>query len=76
MKPTGLIINPKIVCHVESWLEIGKRIMGGFEVVYVIDLEGFGRFYHEGYITEDDLAKAKEFEESKIHADSGGLKYS
>lgn len=50
--------------------------MNGFEVVYVIDLEGFGRFYHEGYITDDDLAKAKKFEECKIHAHSGGLKYS
>ncbi len=71
MKPTGFILNAKIVKLAdgpdhENWLEIGEKTKKGFKAIKVSYATNFGWIYSRGYITEENIVKAEKGEKYEM----------
>lgn len=65
VKPSGLIKNPTIVMLPDgpdhkNWIEVGEKEECGLKVVVVAYAPSFGWLWRSGWVTEEELEKAKE----------------
>lgn len=65
MKPTGFIKNPTIVKLLngpdhENWIEVGEKEKRGLVAIKVSYAPQFGWLYWRGWITPQELEKAKQ----------------
>jgi hypothetical protein len=67
VKPSGIIKNPTIVMLPDgvdhkNWIEVGAKEERGLNVVIVAYHPKFGWLWQSGWITEEELEKAKKGE--------------
>lgn len=64
VKPTGMIKNPEIVMlkpgpNYQNWIEVGELTQHGFRIAIVSYRKGDGHIWQSGYITKEELEKAR-----------------